>query len=187
MPAPGHWIAAVTALLIAWTWLRRAASAIPAWAWGALALVAAFAWEAHQAHRWHARAITAETSLASVKATVATVNASAKATKARVEGAQTQTTVEVDHATAVALDATRADYAALRLRYAALAGRRQPGAMSGPAAATAGVDRTVGTVAAVPPPELVDFAEQGDIWRERIAEIKTWYASQAAVDRTPTP
>lgn len=169
------------------TWLRRFAASIPAWAWALLAMAAVLAWEAHSAHHWRSRAKVAETSLASVRAAQLAANKAAVATKVRVETAQTNVTKESDHATIAALDSTRADYAALRLRYAALARHPGPGAVPGVPGGPGVADGPTCPDAAIPTPQLIDFAEQGDEFRAIAAGWQAWYAAQAAVERTPTP
>ena len=163
--------------------LRRLASAIPAWAWGALAVALAFAWEAHSAHRWHARAVAAEASLASVRAVQVAVNKSAAATKARVETAQAiitkGTTDANDHAHAVAGNAADA----LRLRISDLesaAKSRVVSGVSGPAAfADAQIDFRL--------PLTDELALRTECETQRIDHdsLIDWVAAQAAVDRTP--
>ena len=173
--------------LIALTWLRRLAASIPIYGYIIAGMAVALVLTAHSARREHKRAIVAEASLASVRAVTLAVNRAAVATKARVETAQYAVTKETDHASDIALAGVRADYAALRLRYATLARHPGPGALPGVPQAPAGVDCPATASAARPSPELIDFAEQGDVLRQRLADTRDWYDRQAAIDRTAQP
>ena len=173
--------------LIALTWLRRLAASIPWFGYIIAGMAVALVLTAHSARREHRRAVVAETSLASVAATQRAVNRAAVLSKATKEAAAIVVTKETDHASDIALAGVRADYAALRLRYATLARHPGPGAMPGVPQGPAGVDCPATASAARPSPELIDFAEQGDVLRQRLADTKDWYDRQAAVDRTPQP
>ena len=174
-------------LLIAATWLRRLASAIPLYAYALAGLCLALAWSHHSARAWHHRYDVAQASIDALGKAQRAANTVAALNKVRVETAQTAITKESDNDTKAKLGAVAADYAALRLRYAALARHPGPGAVSGVPGGSVSTDGTVSCDAAIPAPQLIDFAEQGDVWRARLVEVQAWYAAQAAVDRTPTP
>ena len=174
-------------LLIAATWLRRAAVSIPWFGYALAGLVAALAISHHIARTWHDRYDVAQASIDALAKAQRAANTVAELNKVRVEAAQIVITKEADHATDIALAGVRADYASLRLRYAAVTRHPGPGVVSGVPGSPGIVDGTASCDATQPTPELIDFAEQGDDWRAIAAGWQAWYAGQAAVDRTPTP
>ena len=169
------------------SWLRRAAASIPWFAYAIAGLFAALAISHHSARSWHRRYDVAQASIDALAKAQRAANFAAKANKVRVETAQIIVTKEADHATDIALAGVRSDYASLRLRYAALARHPGPGVVSGVSSGPGVVDCPVTAAAAGPSPELIDFAEQGDVLRQRLADAKDWYERQAAVDRVSPP
>ena len=169
------------------SWLRRFAVSIPWFAYAIAGLFAALAISHHSARTWHNRADVAQASIDALSKAQRAANTVAALNKVRVEAAQIVITKEADHATDIALAGVRADYASLRLRYAALARHPGPGVVSGVPLGPGIVDGTFSCEASIPTPQLIDFAEQGDDWRELVEGWQTWYTAQAAVDRTPTP
>ena len=177
----------VPALALILSWLRRAAASIPWFAYALAGLFVATIINIHSAHVWQRRYDVAQASIDALAKAQRAANFAAVANKARVETAQIIVTKESDHATDIALAGVRADYAALRLRYAAIARHPGPGVVPGVPASPGVIDCPATPAAAGPSPELIDFAEQGDVLRQRLADAKDWYAKQAAVDRVSPP